>query len=478
MPIWPFRRPKPRDLSPEELRDVLFDAARSGSRRKLRRTCQLYARQAKEHVTTLSRLPEGRDIDDQSLDQHIQSLGAVAQCLANDCNAPELWNHLCGSEADNPLLYWDRWYGELPERMQQLEYDALIEEAEGFVERVKELRGSTARRHDSWLNGRLGELLFHSGRAAEALVSFQEALDICVESGDVEGEIAYLSNMTEAHCYLEDGQAIEKLERLKQVAQRSGQPTKAVERRLNLQKQGVPLCRVVCIRDGEELELDEISNVGEGRYQFVFQRNRLPLAKASTLTSQGNRLASDGQFAAALEKYSAASDVDPYDPDPVYQSGMCLIDLGMYAQARDAFDDVEHLAPGWFRCRTDRWLAAGLDDGTISKEEVMLLRFVEDGGLPRAEAVNMSRQGLERYPTFAPLYLLLGDAVQDESEAISAYRKGLEHVQEPDLKTRLLCALAGRLLPSDPERKTVIEKALEINGSLIAQASARLMLLQ
>ncbi len=42
----------------------------------------------------------------------------------------------------------------------------------------------------------------------------------------------------------------------------------------------------------------------------------------------------------------------PHDPDPPYQSGMRLLELGAYTKARESFEEVERVAPGWFRSRT------------------------------------------------------------------------------------------------------------------------------
>lgn len=478
MPFWPFKKSKSEQLAPTELRDELIEAAASGSGRKLRSLCKRYRSQVAEHVNVICKIPEEMPTDDGSIDRYFQKLAAVAQCLANECGAPELWNKLCGDPADNPLVQMDHWYGELPNRMQCLEYEELIAEANQFIEKVKTLRGATARLNECYLYGRLGELLFHSGRVDEAVDPFQAALEICIERNDVEGQVAYLSNLLEVHCYLDDGRAVATAEQLLNVKWSGGLPKEAVEKRLSLLHKGEPLCRTICVREGRELELEEVENIGEGRYQFQFRRNRISLHKTTTLTSQGNELASSGQYSDALEKYHEASEVDPHDPDPVYQSGMCLLELGAYAKAQEAFEEVERLAPGWFRCRSDRWIADGLDKGTISNEEFMLVRTLDDGGLDAAQASSLARQGIERFPEFAPLYLFLGDCCGNEEEAIAAYLKGLEHVEEPDLESRLLCALAGRLPADSPERKQLVERAVKLNGSLVALASAKLMGLQ
>jgi tetratricopeptide (TPR) repeat protein len=405
----------------------------------------------------------------------------VAQCLAQECGSPELWNKLCGNADENPLVQWDRWFGELPERMQRLEYEELIGEAGAFIEQAKTLQGGTARQYEAILYGRLGELLFQSGRVAEAVGPFRSAFDLCVENNDTEGQHTYLNNLLEVHCYLDDGFAIRAAEELLELRRSSGAPTGDIERRIRRLRDGGPLCRVVCVREGREMELDEIAEVGEGSYQFQFRRNRLSLQKAMTLTEQGNQFASSGKYSDALEKYHEASEVDPHDPDPVYQSGMCLLELGAYAKAREAFEEVERLAPGWFRCRTDRWFAEGLESGSISDEEFRVVRALEDGGLDARQATSIAKQAIERFPDFAPLHLLFGDLCRnrgDDSGATAAYRKGLELVEEPDLESRLLCALAGTLPSDSSERKELVERAVQLEGSPVAHATARLIGLQ
>jgi tetratricopeptide (TPR) repeat protein len=440
--------------------------------------CQQYKDQVAANVELMCKMPT----DEASLDRYIQCLGAVAQCLANDCVAPELWNKLCGTSESNPLLQWERWYAELPGRMDRLEHDALIAEARGFIERAQTLGGTAARHAEAMLHGRLGELLFQSGRVREAEQPFLTALSLCREAGDGEGQRVYLNNLLETHRYLGNtAQAIRTGEDLVALSQQQGARCDRVQKLVELLRRGEPLCRVVCLRDGEELELDEISRVSEGRYEFQFRRNRLQLQMAAVLCRQGKELAAAGNLADALEKLQQATEIDPHDPDPVYQSGVCLLEMGAYEKAREAFEEVERLAPGWFRCRSDQWLAASLQAGTVTDEEFRVLRALDDGGLPQEQAFQIAKQAVTRYPSFAPLYLSVGDLHRnrDESDlAIAAYRKGLELVAEPDLESRLLCAAAGLLPKDSPERAELVKRAVTLKGSLVAQATAALMRLQ
>ena len=134
---------------------------------------------------------------------------------------------------------------------------------------------------------------------------------------------------------------------------------------------------------------------------------------------------------------------------------------------------VERLAPGWFRCRFDRWLAEKLDTGEVSDTEFRLVRLLEDGRLPPDQAKPIAFKAVADYPQFAPFYLFLGDIhrdLGDKVNAVARYRKGLELVSEPDLETRLLCALAGTLPEESPERQEFVKRTINLKGSLVAKA--------
>src|SRR5262249_40738979 len=150
------------ELSTEDVRALLIAAA-SSSRRKLRRLCERYKDRVAANVDVMTRVPEDLRTDPAAIDRYVQCLGSVAHCLTTECHAAELWNKLCGTPEDNPLLQWERWYGELRQRMERLEYDELIAEARSFIERAKSLQGNAARQNEAFLQGRLGELLFHAG---------------------------------------------------------------------------------------------------------------------------------------------------------------------------------------------------------------------------------------------------------------------------------------------------------------------------
>ena len=422
MPLWPFKRKEPESLTPTDLRARLIEAAASGSPGKLRTLCEKHKATVAAHLDLMTNAPENIRSNPAAMQSYIQHLGAVAPCLANECGAPQLWNKLRGTPDSNPLLRWQRWFGELPQRVERLEHATLIEEARRFVQEAQRLEGNGARQGEAVLRGRLGELLFHSGRVAEATDPFRTALKLCRELHDVEGQRVYLNNLLEAHRYLgEIAEAVRVGKEIVGLLHEHGVACDDLKKQLERIAAGEPLCRNVCCRDGKEMELNEVSQVSEGRYEFQFRRNRLSLPMTGLLVRHGNELASSGKLADALEKYQAATDVDPYDPDPVYQSGMCLLELGAYGKAREAFEEVERLAPGWFRCRSDRWLAECLEAGTVSDEEFRLLRALDDGGLSSEKAIPLAEKQRQRTQASLPFNSFSATSIEIKQRRIERW---------------------------------------------------------
>src|SRR5262245_6906587 len=99
MSLWPFKRKEPAALSPTEIRDRLIEAAASGSSQKLLKVCRQYKAQVAANVDLMCKAPEGMKTDQASMNNYVQCLGAVAECLARECGAPELWERLVGTPA-------------------------------------------------------------------------------------------------------------------------------------------------------------------------------------------------------------------------------------------------------------------------------------------------------------------------------------------------------------------------------------------
>ena len=66
-------------------------------------------------------------------------------------------------------------------------------------------------------------------------------------------------------------------------------------------------------------------------------------------------------------------------------------------------------------------------------------------------------------------------ATQRAKEAEAAYRFGLDVADEPDVRTRLLVDLAAVVDAAD-ERRELLQEAVDLNGNLVAAATAALVL--
>ncbi len=168
----------------------------------------------------------------------------------------------------------------------------------------------------------------------------------------------------------------------------------------------------------------------------------------------------------------------PHDPRSRYQEGLVLLTLERHAEAAAVYEAVEVRAAGWFHSRADLWLARQIAAGPRDHGAFLAVRSLVDGGLAPAERVRLARQALGRYPTLPALHLALGDALralEQGDEAIAAYREGLRHAEEPDVKTRLLVALGGSLTTGEEQRR-LLEQAIALNGNLVAAAMARVIL--
>lgn len=481
MAIWPFNKSsRTVPLDAIELQQQLVDIATTKSAGHLRRFCKAYQDQIATHAEAMRTLPQSVRVNEQQADKFIQGLAAAAQCLQSDLGDSRLWDVLVGKPQDNPIAQWQAFIDSVHERMAQLEHAAMIDELQPLLAEAEHLGGEGARQYEAILRGRLGELLFHSGRVQEARKPMEEALDLCTELGDQEGICIYLSNLVEVARYEDDHpRAVALAEKLLAQLRFAGdaERIKQTEMQLRLLRAGEPLCRIVCRHEGLQLELDELPTDLDGQFDFEFVRSRPTLQMATALTEHAMAMASDGEYADAHEILQQAAEIDPLDPNPPYQDGMVLMEMGFYGAAREAFERVEELAPGWFRCRSDRWLAGQLERGAWPDEVLRILRVLDDGGLQEPDAVELAKKAVEKFPEFAAFWLHLGDALRhaDEKEAEAAYREGLKHAAEPDVESRLLCALAGIMPPKSKERSKLVNRAHSLNGSRVAEAVAKLL---
>lgn len=234
----------------------------------------------------------------------------------------------------------------------------------------------------------------------------------------------------------------------------------------------------MAVVDGQRYEPDELGPLRDQKVQFVFERNRVTLRPAEVHTQRGGQLGGAGRFDEALAAFRAAAEADPFDPHCRYQEGLSLLHLGRHADAVASYEATEALAPGWFHCRADLWLAQQLALGNLGRETFLALSVLEDGADPPDDKVRLADQALARTPRLAPLHLSRGKnlaALGRPREAQDAYRQGLACAAEPDVRTRLLVEL-GVLVDDAKERDALLREAEVLGGNLTAAATATLAL--
>jgi tetratricopeptide (TPR) repeat protein len=329
--------------------------------------------------------------------------------------------------------------------------------------------------------GLLGQCLFHQGKGGDAVGLFEEALAICKRTNDLEGQIAYLNSLHETHRWLGHGADAIRLAREladKYEAAGNHERSRWARGRAALMQAGEPPVRIVAEIEGKTLELDELpARTPPGRVRFSFERNRLSLGGVTALVDEGSRLGSGGDSEHALAVFKAAAAIDPHDPEPPFLAGLALVELGRYAEAVQSYDTTERLAPGWFHCRADRWLAAEMAAGRVSRAAFKGVRDIEDGDDPPAEKARLAAAAIAATPNVPVLYLLRAEALfatRSTDAAAAAARDGLARNPDADVRTRLLVTLAEAGNPA--ERRALLEKAIALDGNRTAAAMARVML--
>jgi tetratricopeptide (TPR) repeat protein len=472
-----FRRSRAA-ATPEEVRARLFDAVAADDAPALARLCAAHEALVLASFPTWKRVPEAFRTPDK-LAWYGPGLIAVAQHFAEQRGRPELLESMIGAPEDNPLLQWQRTLVEVNPLMTQRRYAEAMTRLEAALEAARGLNGTGA---DSYLPvtcGRLGECLFQSGDAEAARTPTEQALALCVSSGDDDGIIAYLGNLYELHRYRGDASAAAScLDRLATALERLDRKAEAAShrRQATIVRAGEPLCRVVAELDGQIMEIADMSRP-RGRIRFVFKRNRIALHRCSDAVEAGVQAAQRGELEAAVEWFARAAEADAFDPWPSYHAGLALLELRRYGDAAASYATTEALAPGWYHCRSDRWFAERLAAGAIDHETFSTARQLLDGRQSPAQAAAVATQALQR-GELGLLRLLLGDALSElgrPAEAMEAYRHGVAIAEEPDVRTRLLVALA-RCATDRAEKTRRLLEGIELAGNLTAAAMATLML--
>jgi tetratricopeptide (TPR) repeat protein len=214
-----------------------------------------------------------------------------------------------------------------------------------------------------------------------------------------------------------------------------------------------------------------------GHVRFIFARNRIALRPCTAAVEEGCARGETGDFEGALACFRRAAAADRFDPWPAYHGGNTLLYLRRYPEAVESFRAVEGLAPGWYHCRADLWLAERMAEGSIDHALFQRLRRLDGSPSPEG-ALAEARAGLAQ-KDLPLLHLLAGQALGRlgrDAEAERAFRRGLALAGERDVKTRLLMALGACSTVPSGEQAQLLGEAVELAGNLVSAATASLLL--
>ena len=461
---------------------MLFAAVESGDLPQLEDLCRMHRSAILEAFASWQMVPEALRADSSQLQRYATGLITIARVFAERLGDDQLMLRLGAGDA-NPLAKWDAELQAASEEMEQLRYADAGRRLEHLLDETNALRGTGADQLRPITLGFLGECMFQEGNADAALPFYELALEAVRAIGDASGIAAYLDSLYEVNRYLGRGEAAARYAaELATLLAMSGRDADArrMQHRAALAKAGEPKNRgIATLEDGTTLELDEVEAFG-GRIRFSFQRDRISLRRASALVEAGEKLGAAGQLEEALGKFRAAVQLDPQFAHARYQEGFTLCVLRRYEEAVEAYRVTEALAPGWFHCRADLWVAQQLAAGKLDHETFEALRELEDGpGEPDAKLALADRT-IAKAPHVPGLYLERGRQLARlgrPDDARASLREGLARDPDPDIRTRLLVQLA--ILTDDAiERTRLFEEAVRVDGNLVAAATARLALRQ
>ena len=473
-------------LTSDQLRDALVDAHARQDAERLQYLFNHYTPQIKRDCLSWTKCPDERTHDRAAVQEYINALGWLCEVMKSNGDS-RLYDALVGGEDDNPLLRWDRVLDDAQAATESAEpddFDRAIDRLENILIETRELRGPGMEKYVPITHGRLGILTFGRGRVELARGHFETALRLCREYRDDDGVRAYLNSLYEVHRYLGDAaRAADCAGESATAHEAAGDRDTAarLRRQAAIVRAGEPLLRVKLTIDGRPCEVDDVAapRLTNAGVQFNFERNRIDLALAKNIAARGQQLGSAGKYLESLAEFRAAADVDPHSPIPHYDVGFSLMHLERYSDAAESYETCERLAPGWFNCRSDGFLAREFARGRWP-HPVFVAITLEDAGpkvLAPKEKLAIATRAAEMAPDLARVHLLRGrtlESMNRTADALTAYREGLACADEdPDTKTRLLLHL-GALADAPVEKRALLQQAssLGAEGNLIAATMA------
>ena len=465
-----------------DLRDRLFAAIHEGHIERVEELCRAHRQAILDAFPGWQLVPEDVRTDHAQLQRYANGLITIARVFAEKLGDTQLLERL-GARDNNPLAKWDEQLQAAAADMEAMRYGEAGRRLQQILDTTGTLRGTGADQLRPITLALIGECMFQQGNADAALPFYEQALAGVRAIHDPNGIAAYLDSLYELNRYLGRGSEASRyaaeLATLYAMAGRDDD-AKRMQQRALLARAGEPKNRVIAaLDDGSWLELDDVAMTTE-RIRFSFQRDRVALRRANALVEEGEQLGAVGKLEDALAKFREAAQVDPYFPHARYQEGFTLVLLRRYDEAVAAYTATEELAPGWFHCRADLWLAKQLASGALDHTTFEALRELEDGSGSPEEKLALAETTLAKAPHVAGLHLEKGRQLARlgrDDDARAAYRDGLARDPDPDIRTRLLVQLA-LVVEDASERTKLFEEAVRSDGNLVAAATARLALRQ
>ena len=484
---------KLRDGSPAKIDDpakllaMIISSVSSEDEVNFERICRNNMESIEKNFLSWKNVPEPLRASEHETQRYITAIISTAEFFQRFLGKDALMNGLAGPAESNPIKIWETYLAEARKQLSEMNFILAEKALRAGLSLSDGMEGPALKPLLSVTYGLLGQTYFHQGRAAEAFDLVLKAQTMCQEQNDLEGVLAYttaLYQITRYTGHIEEAAACcDALADVLTSIDRKGEADAWRKKALEIRK-GEPLNRVQVVINGVTRELDELQGVELGdaaktQMQFHFKRNRITPTAAEQCCRNGMLLGANGRFEDAVKEFQNASKLDPFDPEAHYKRGFTLLQLRQYNDAVTAFHATEKLAPGWFQCRSDLWLAQQLASKRYPHSVFDSLCYLADGKDELQRKIEKAQAWIDKHPDFAPFYLYLGQNLQEKNEpaaAKEAYIKAMELAEDDDLRTRVLVSLAIGLPPESEERTKYLEEAIKLNGNLLSAAMAQVLL--
>jgi tetratricopeptide (TPR) repeat protein len=465
---------------PIALRTELFTAANAGNKARVHTLCKANRQRIAENFPAwrvITSYP-GVNAEDTAKIQYITNgMTMVAETFRDALADPSLWEHFTDSSPNSPAARFEKTMAEARKLSAENRYRETSDLLNAYLDEIKTLEGPVADHFRSDAYGIAGAADFQDGRVADAIPHFEHALDICIRLNEPQGTFAYSSNLYESHRYL--GQTEEAARYADRIATILGEAPDAQRWRDRAARvrAGEPLVRVLVQQGEQRLEVDEVTRL-EGITQYLFERNRTTIARATAMIGQANALADAGKYDESLQLYQDAASIDPYNPDPHYQAGKTLSLLRRYEESAAAYENAVHLGPGFYNVSSNLWLARQLHSGRIPHEAFVAIWVTENSGIDANQQLALVEEALKQAPHVPQLHMEKAKihlALQQPEMATPALEAGLACECDPDMRSRLLAQLG--MISQPGQRRHLWEEVMQIpDANLAARAVAQIHL--